>query len=151
MNVSHLRNFQILVTKSVLTGLWRKDFPHCLLWEADSIFTVSKTYNAPSWSWAAYDWVNNAADSETIPCGRSECKLINCYVQPAIESNPYGQVRSGSLEIEAWIQKFDLAIHGSKDFDCKQSFPRHLFRNWRNAVEWLRPRCYRYDCSKINT
>jgi hypothetical protein len=87
-----------------LAGLWGSSLPMSLLWEVTRDSAGSKksgkendSYRAPSWSWAAID------DIPTFTSGLGNenvvAKIVSCSMEPMLDSEPTGQLRSGSLRI----------------------------------------------------
>jgi hypothetical protein len=84
-----------------LAGLWKEDLPSALLWEFDRQSITKRTsrrhehYYAPTWSWASI--------TGPIKCGWQpfddimDFEVLAAGCVPA-GKNPYGSVRSGSIE-----------------------------------------------------
>ncbi|KAF7542018.1 hypothetical protein G7054_g23 [Neopestalotiopsis clavispora] len=85
-----------------LAGLWSCDIGRGLCWyrEMDSAKHVSR-YRAPSWSWAVTDErILFAAQSDTAVRDHPlAVQMIAFDIQPRHESNPYGEIQSGSLTL----------------------------------------------------
>jgi hypothetical protein len=114
-----------------LAGLWSRDIARGLLWhsEIQAAEHVSK-YRSPSWSWAVtnkpivFDLYDDEAAFERPP----GFQVVSYDIELSDESNPYGEVLSGSLTLRgrtkvlvrsrqviySWPCYFD---HGSIYFD----------------------------------
>lgn len=94
--------FSNLSADTYLAGLWRSQLPRELLWSTYPELHLLKPskYRAPSWSWASVD---NAITFDRMPPSNATClaSIIDCSVTPLSDISPFGQVRSGTLEIEA--------------------------------------------------
>ncbi|CAK1358977.1 unnamed protein product [Cercospora beticola] len=96
-------------------GHWREDILETLLWHPPMTSRGAMQafgYQAPSWSWVSCDgpihWEDPSATSEPVAA------LLD--VQVKIDGhNPFGQVKDGSLDIEAPII---LLEHGVLTFDA---------------------------------
>jgi hypothetical protein len=88
-----------------------------------------ETYIAPSWSWASVFQVINFAPFEYT---KTLCKILQAEVELA-GSNPYGQVKSGTLVIQAHLLESSLVFKGQwdngnkkhwlKDIPCRSDSP----------------------------
>jgi Heterokaryon incompatibility protein (HET) len=94
--------FSNLSGDSFLAGLWRSQLPRELLWSTYPELNLMKpsTYRAPSWSWASVD---NDITFDRMPPSDATClaKIIECSVTPKSSLSPFGEIKSGTLEIEA--------------------------------------------------
>jgi hypothetical protein len=88
-------------------GLWEQDMESQLGWRLDKA-EISDDWQlcgikGPSWSWASV----NGPVCNVVQWVRSEApggaKIISCEVTPTRHENPFGQVLSGRLTIEAFL------------------------------------------------
>lgn len=88
-----------------LAGLWRSELPASLLWFSQMRSKRSKTYQAPSWSWASLD----AEDMNDVPLVRNSCStLISASMSLVDEASPFGQVTGGQITIDALVTTMKL-------------------------------------------
>ena len=90
-----------------LAGMWKSILPHQLMWSCprDSTNTRSKSYRAPSWSWASIDgqvfpkipWENDTWNRISIKIVAAEVKLQG--------SDPYGRVVGGHFSLQGPLTK----------------------------------------------
>jgi hypothetical protein len=84
---------------SYMAGLWRKHLVEGLLWESLHYSPLPRDeYRAPSWSWASFDGFVGSMDTSTL--WESMTKILDCHVQLK-GSNPYGEVTSGYIKLQA--------------------------------------------------
>jgi hypothetical protein len=110
------REFQSMINDRYVAGLWADDMDRQLAWSRnprgvfgfEAVFHPSSAHRptesqAPSWSWAS------------VTCGVTFSKhygpydqplgvqILACHVEPLYEQAPFGRVKSGSLELEAFL------------------------------------------------
>ncbi|KAJ7809295.1 heterokaryon incompatibility protein-domain-containing protein [Mycena olivaceomarginata] len=88
-----------------VAGLWTHQLPESLLWslsnDSQPLSPLPQSYRAPSWSWAA---INGPVSTiRFLPFQRIlySSRIASCDVTLKRETNPYGEVTSGVLELEA--------------------------------------------------
>ncbi|KAF2450416.1 HET-domain-containing protein [Karstenula rhodostoma CBS 690.94] len=91
--------FSKLANDTYLAGLWRLNLPRDLLWTTPEAFTHrSKTWRAPTWSWASVDdaiiYKRQPPDNATLLAEVLEVEAV-----PLTEVAPFGEVQRGSLVI----------------------------------------------------
>ncbi|TDZ34499.1 hypothetical protein C8035_v010584 [Colletotrichum spinosum] len=87
-----------------LAGIWTTDFRRGLLWTAEMRFCrrAPGPYRAPSWSWAVTDeMVLFEAPESILGPSPSSATLLAYNVEPRVPGNPYGEVVSATLVLEA--------------------------------------------------
>ena len=107
-----------------LAGTWRYDLPAALQWVPEDPDWRSKTYLAPTWSWAAC----KQSCPIMFPLSSSvqfKVKVIDAGVTLA-GTNPFGPVSDGFLKLEGLVQK--LAEGGFQ----------HKVRQARPAIDYLK-------------
>jgi hypothetical protein len=131
-------------------GIWEEELFLGLLWEREdntAIRPAPAQYLAPSWSWASLDSSvvarfrksHDVRNCEAMTSGLPP-RLIDvaCYVPGR---NPFGEVESGFIELEAPLIEVDLEAQGQAYF---VSFPprRRVGVNGNQYfVEYLRADC----------
>jgi hypothetical protein len=87
-----------------VAGLWRKSLIEGLLWQGLQVHRVPE-YRAPSWSWASVDGIPAAGlDGKWEPLAT----VIDCHVELK-GINPYGEVKSGWIKLQAPLEPLFLA------------------------------------------
>ncbi|SJL15819.1 uncharacterized protein ARMOST_19324 [Armillaria ostoyae] len=98
------KEFQILWPDSrYIAGLWAHQLPRCLLWHnvgGSQCCNRPNHNSAPSWSWASTDGevnvnIYNFSTNEIL------CTIIQCDVVVAHQENPYGDIKGGTLVLDA--------------------------------------------------
>ncbi|KAF2001977.1 HET-domain-containing protein [Amniculicola lignicola CBS 123094] len=90
-----------------LAGLWESTLIAGLCWKAGpwEFAMRQDEYRAPTWSWAAMDGpINFVLWEEVVPWKYPptfipEARLIASEVQPISQSNPFGQLQSGYIQL----------------------------------------------------
>jgi hypothetical protein len=84
-----------------IAGLWSKDLPHCLLWTLWDPSPQSKTYIAPSWSWAS-------KSGEVISSGFADrdnsaayMTVLDYAITLRNPEDPYGQITDAFIKVRA--------------------------------------------------
>jgi hypothetical protein len=93
-----------------LAGLWRKSLVKDLYWHVQGARRLSY-YRAPSWSWASMDGNPNVGILSRSP---GNIELLALVIDCCIElkgSNPYGEVKSGWIKLQAPLQPLFLTGH----------------------------------------
>ena len=87
-----------------LAGLWEHQFPGCLLWNMQKGTKHPRPgrYRAPTWSWASIDGEITAT---TTGNSGAICTVVKCEAVAARQVNPYGEVTSGVLVLNAIVRK----------------------------------------------
>jgi hypothetical protein len=97
------------IEERYLAGLWRSQFPECLLWHTNLVFPADEAqarkaipYRAPSWTWASLD----SKYIEWFPSTSQEkvAKALDCDLSYK-STDPFGEVTDGYLDIEAPMQE----------------------------------------------
>jgi hypothetical protein len=103
--------FQSMINDQYVAGLWAKNIDRQLAWSIGStgVFNSSSTYcpadyRAPSWSWAS---VTGGVTFQKQHYGPYDqplgVQILECHAEPLYKVAPFGQVKSGSLELEAFL------------------------------------------------
>lgn len=149
--VQSLRN---LPESDYLAGLWKTDFPDCLLWRSCNDITACPEYIAPSWSWASYpglvSYHSNDSEEEFTFKEASilveRCAVLDAWVDNGLHSR-FGRVTSGQVSIAAPIYKIELRVsqeHG-KSFSsigighcvfCKDTWPSQQFQPYLDHQQY---------------
>jgi Heterokaryon incompatibility protein (HET) len=81
-----------------LSGLWDSCLLNHLTWRpsCEAAEISSKSYRAPSWSWASI-----LGGVEFAGLHLPSVEILDCTVQPLIEGAPFGEIASGTLIIMA--------------------------------------------------
>lgn len=111
-------------------GLWEYDMARQLGWRVDNsaLFYDWKWRKpqGPSWSWASVD----APVCDVVQFVRSEtprgARFISCEVTLAHPENPFGQVLSGRLTLEAFMVEAQYAEPSWLDDTCMDSDGKRL-------------------------
>ena len=129
--------FSPVLGPTYLAGIWESALPEALLWMPHSgnpnleflSFTAgdmvravrrSKTYRAPTWSWASLDdlIMYGSEDLE----GSDICKIVECKIIPKNPIFPFGEVASGHIKILGRIRQLYLRPC-NRSLDVKLSVP----------------------------
>lgn len=94
------RIFSERLDDEYLAGLWKKDLLEGLLWQGLSCRRV-KPYRAPSWSWASMDGIVGDSTSEKF---EPVARVLDQHIELSGQ-NPFGEVKSGWLKIQAPLQR----------------------------------------------
>jgi hypothetical protein len=102
-----------------LAGLFRKRLPDALLWscaqERRPRHARSRDeFYGPSWSWAS---LNGQLDFTPLAeeKARTLCTVVDASIELVDDTNPYGQVKSAQLTVQAPFATFDRQILDSDD------------------------------------
>lgn len=102
------------VQSEYLAGLWRNNLVHDLFWQTAAIATKSKTYRAPSWSWASLDgrinWPSWRFYSSCNKCSMY-CTMLHVQTTPA-GLDPYGAVKDGFLKVQGALEEVEVVWVG---------------------------------------
>ncbi len=131
--------------RQYLAGLWRHD-PGSLFWEASRNQgkpsrrpTASHSYTAPSWSWASLIksrvkfWEVSGPESKA----KFAFRILKAEVQP-LGLDPFGQVRSGSIEVSGGLSHPFVIRHLNSDLEeerCKGYDECAFFKILDGSVE----------------
>jgi hypothetical protein len=97
---------QSLVGGTYIAGLWTSHLITGLLWESEMRTCKHVTsYRAPSWSWAVTDESVKYYERQ-INLYPSTMKLLNHYVALKNTDNPYGEIVSASITVQALTLAF---------------------------------------------
>ena len=106
-----------------LAGIWESALPEALLWmpqsgypdaelrsfaseHLDRVVRRSKTYRAPTWSWASIDGLVTYGHDELK---RSDiCKVVECETVPRYPIAPFGEVISGYVRMRGRMRQLKL-------------------------------------------
>ena len=116
-----------------VAGLWEESLVFDLTWcmavwvtGENDLKTPPKMVGGPSWSWSSIDGAVSFALSQILEDGQldviktlSDIKAISCS-SPGL--NPFGQIHSGTLEIEGPALEVTLEYDGSSDVYDKRSY-----------------------------
>ncbi|KAF4826975.1 hypothetical protein CGCTS75_v008660 [Colletotrichum tropicale] len=97
-----------------LAGIWTANFRQGLLWTAEMKFCqhVNEPYRAPSWSWAVTDDLvlfegpQAVEEQVVLKSTPSSAKLLEYSINPRVPDNPYGEILSAKLVVEALTKPF---------------------------------------------
>ncbi|KAH0443062.1 heterokaryon incompatibility protein [Colletotrichum camelliae] len=97
-----------------LAGIWTANFRQGLLWTAEMKFCqhVNEPYRAPSWSWAVTDDLvlfegpQAVEEQVVLKSTPSTAKLLEYSINPTVPDNPYGEILSAKLVVEALTKPF---------------------------------------------
>ncbi|KAF4629284.1 hypothetical protein G7Y89_g8865 [Cudoniella acicularis] len=103
------REVQRMAPGQYAAGIWLEDFHRGLLWETGGAGKTMTTYRAPSWSWAALDFIAEAASYHLLIYKRmgslpemditeSRAMLLDHHVE-LVDNDPFGRVSGGSITI----------------------------------------------------
>lgn len=124
--------FSRLLSTQYLAGLWRNSLINDMLWHCnDRASSAAETTrfppsHTPSWSWGATRGKISWCSAPTLPLtteSESSAEVLEAYVEPQMAAAPFGDVKSGSIELagvlyDAFIDKhdalraFDLTLDG---------------------------------------
>ena len=103
--------FATVLKDTFCAGLWRNDLQNGLAWRArsDNQQLRPSEYRAPTWSWASMDcevlWWHRLWEVKHRIVLRT--KIINCDVEPVFPMAPFGEVKSGTIEIHGLVREID--------------------------------------------
>ncbi|KAF2191137.1 HET-domain-containing protein, partial [Zopfia rhizophila CBS 207.26] len=104
------RTFEEKTGDKYVAGLWRSQLIEGLIWQATGIqsgkMKAPPEYRAPSWSWASIDGPFGNLGLAKKDDGTDWIDIaiiIDCHVEPKGE-NPYGEVKSGWIQMKAPIE-----------------------------------------------
>ncbi|KAF4820045.1 hypothetical protein CGCSCA5_v004055 [Colletotrichum siamense] len=97
-----------------LAGIWTANFRQGLLWTAEMKFCqhVNEPYRAPSWSWAVTDDLvlfegpQAVEEQVVLKSTPSSANLLEYSINPRVPDNPYGEILSAKLVVEALTKPF---------------------------------------------
>lgn len=101
------KRFQAHIDGKYLAGLWEKDLPLNLLWEAHA--AKHPSYRAPTWSWACMDTSGSGSSliaESTTKSKASRSTTVRATVLAVsctTEGDPTGRVSAGSITISGKI------------------------------------------------
>ncbi len=127
--------FQILWPDSrYIAGLWAHQLPGCLLWNnvGGSQCSNRPSHNcAPSWSWASTD---GEVDVNIYDFSTDEilCTIIQCDAVEAHQENPYGDVKGGTLVLDAILISAMWDPGSNRLFDAALCMPTDSSQ----SLEW---------------
>jgi hypothetical protein len=111
-----------LLNSKYLAGLWQTALPGDLLWRTDHTIESGQhrsDYRAPSWSWASVDGkIKHYAMQSYHP----EFSIVHRRCIPVTETNPFGEVTSGWLEVNARTAflRFTLDLLEDRTQTCRR-------------------------------
>ena len=101
-----------------LAGMWKSILPHQLMWSCprDSTNTRSKSYRAPSWSWASIDGpVFSRIPWENDTWSRIIRHIVAAEVNLQ-DSDPYGKVVGGIISLRGLLAKTTVRTQGNNSY-----------------------------------
>lgn len=103
--------FGELLNTKYLAGLWQTALPDELLWRTD--YTIEpgqhrSQYRAPSWSWASLD--GRIKHYRLLVYNPKEFSIVRAVCNPVSDMNPFGEVKTGWLEINALTMPFKITL-----------------------------------------
>lgn len=99
--------FQRNLKSRYLVGMWEHHLLGDLCWtrSGENPLPRPSTFRAPSWSWAAVNGIIYNPGAFVEPQEAYHCTIIDCQVELADKNSPFGEVRGGSLKLEARLKK----------------------------------------------
>jgi len=96
-----------------LAGMWRKQLPYSLTWQALGKNSRPAAYTAPTWSWAS---ITGLVKRKSLTNSQRQqlVKITAGFVEPA-GSNKFGQVNSGFVTLKGSLMAMPLSICQSKE------------------------------------
>jgi hypothetical protein len=104
--------FEKVLGGRYLAGLWETALPGDLLWRTDQCAQCTRQYRAPSWSWASLD---GKIKHYKMTSYHPEFSVVRALCDPLSKINPFGEVASGSLEVDTIAANIDISLDLSKD------------------------------------
>ncbi|KAK2604476.1 hypothetical protein N8I77_007403 [Diaporthe amygdali] len=99
-----------------IAGLWRRDIIRGMWWVAGTNAVRPLEYRGPSWSWASMDGNIEFTDTSLLrEEGPLDSQVLDhsiCLVDP---TNPFGQVRSGSLTARGLTRRLIRSLEYRRD------------------------------------
>jgi hypothetical protein len=95
-----------------LAGLWESALPSDLLWRLDRSAQYTPQYRAPSWSWAS---IEGKVKYYKMTSYHPEFSVVSALCDPLSRINPFGEVASGSLEVNAIAANLEFTLDLSED------------------------------------
>jgi hypothetical protein len=99
--------FEGLLGGRYLAGLWESALPGDLLWRMDRTAEYRQQYRAPSWSWAS---IEGKVKHYKMTSYHPEFSVVRALCHPLLEINPFGEVASGLLEVDAIAANIDIEL-----------------------------------------
>lgn len=99
------------IQSEYLAGLWRRHLAYQLLWRATPVPWLDQQarpseYIAPTWSWASVTYsVKSACNVQFSDERDIVIKIMDVKVEFVTELNPFGQVKSGYLQIQGHLAR----------------------------------------------
>ncbi|KAF7674450.1 hypothetical protein GT037_007210 [Alternaria burnsii] len=100
-----------------LAGLWEIALPGDLLWRTHQCAQCTPQYRAPSWSWASLD---GRIKHYKMTSYHPEFSIVRALYDPLSENNPFGEVTSASLEINAIAANLHVRFNASNDINVSR-------------------------------
>ena len=105
--------FATVLNDTYCAGLWKNDLQNGLAWVAsyqdDDLPSRPSGYRAPTWSWASVDctirWWPRLWESKHRAV--LQTKIISCDVEPVFLMAPFGEVKSGTIEIHGLAREIN--------------------------------------------
>jgi len=97
--------FSYMLRTPYAGGLWEASLARLFQWRtnSDSRKPRPSEYRAPSWSWTSVDgtvWYNSSGDA--VPF---RFRIVECKLKLLSDTNPFGAVTSGHLQVKGPIRK----------------------------------------------
>ncbi|KAI1412156.1 HET-domain-containing protein [Hypoxylon sp. FL1857] len=104
------REFAKGLKDTYICGLWKSRLHHDLLWRRTSTSKAIKPqFNVrPSWSWAASQWPMRPPSRDVLR--DDDFEVLDYYVQPELEGDMYGVIRSANLRVRGLIASVPTPI-----------------------------------------
>jgi hypothetical protein len=109
------RRYNEKIRDRYLAGLWRRSLIKDLYWRVNRASRLSY-YRAPSWSWASID---GTPDVGILTRSSKKIEVLAELVDSFIElkgSNPYGEVKTGWVKLQAPLQRLTLTGRVSRPY-----------------------------------
>jgi hypothetical protein len=104
--------FERLMGGRYLAGLWESALPGDLLWRMDRSAQYTQQYRAPTWSWAS---IEGKVKYYKMTSYNPEFSIVRALCDPLSKINPFGEVASGSLEVNAIAADLEFSLDLFKD------------------------------------
>ncbi|OWY46862.1 HET-like protein [Alternaria alternata] len=107
--------FGELLNSGYLAGLWQTALPDDLLWRTDHMLESEQhrlQTKTPSWSWASTEW---KIKYYKIKEHHKTISIVRALCDPVTKVNPFGEVSSGWLEVDASTAMLVFTLDMSED------------------------------------
>lgn len=91
-----------------LAGLWRDDLTWQLLWHTNGPGARTKSYCAPSWSWASVNTEDLSYPSYSVRARQDVARVIASETTPVQKHEPFGQIADGYIKLQGLLHEVTL-------------------------------------------